>query len=543
LSRRGPGKVYLARQEQTGQFVALKVLAPVHSGDPQAVRRFGREKSWATGLDHPHIVRGIDAGKAEGLPFFVMELLDGLDLSRLVERAGPLPAVAEACELARQAALALQYAHERGIIHRDVKPSNLFLTQGGVVKLLDLGLARDASVDSDEASLTESGHLLGTIDYMAPEQAFDTHTVDARSDAYSLGCTLYKLLAGHPPFGGPEYRHLLKKALAHAQRPVPSISERRPDVPPGLAAVLQKLLAKEPGERFASLREVAQALEPFAAGADLAGLANRYSSPQELDPGEPPGQNATEPAATPQPVGPATRRTRRLLTIILAGVAVLGGAGFLLWFLTPRPDRDGQPTPVAERPQPPAVPESGIVLSPLPGTGRWQLVPNGDFEEPAIEGWPPGWPPQLPERNHGLGIFRRSTDRAFSGAASAQAAPEKDFTNNGFAAITDPLPVVPGRRYVLSAFFDAKRLSSGELWIDLAEVSFNVVVQAKPGTPGWQFAWKKFTPETDHVRIRLVRAGMVRAGEPGFIDSVGLTPCDGFSPPKQAGSPLIRDQR
>jgi serine/threonine protein kinase len=288
LSRWGPGKVYLARQEPTSQLVALKVLAPAQSCDPKAVHRFGRERSWAIDLNHPHIVRGIDAGEVEGVPYFVMELLDGLDLSRLVERAGPLP-VADACELARQAALALHYAHERGIVRRDVKPSNLFLTRAGQVKLLDLGLARDASVDGEEVSLTESGHLLGTIDYMAPEQAFDTHSVDARSDAYSLGCTLYKLLAGHPPFGGPEYRHLLKKALAHAQRPVPPISERRPDVPPEVAAVLRKLLAKEPGERFASLREVAEALGPFAAGADLATLASSYAPPQEFDLAEPPG--------------------------------------------------------------------------------------------------------------------------------------------------------------------------------------------------------------------------------------------------------------
>lgn len=224
LSRRGLGKVYLARHDRTGQHVALKVLAPGRSHDPKAMCRFGRERAWATSLDHPHIVRGIDAGEADGIPFLILELLDGLDLSQLVQQAGSLP-VEDACELARQAALALQYVHERGVIHRDVKPSNLFLTRDGQVKLLDLGLARDSSPEGDEASLTESGHLLGTIDYMALEQAFDTHTVDARSDAYSLGCTLYKLLAGHPPFGGPEYRHLLKKALAHAQRPVPPISE------------------------------------------------------------------------------------------------------------------------------------------------------------------------------------------------------------------------------------------------------------------------------------------------------------------------------
>ncbi len=529
LSRRGPGKVYLARREQTGEHVALKVLAPNHFDDSKAVRRFGKEKSWATGLDHPHIVRGIDAGEAEGVPFFVMELLDGLDLSRLVERAGPLP-VADACESARQAALALHYAHEQGIIHRDVKPSNLFLTRGGLVKLLDLGLARDASVDGEEASLTESGHLLGTIDYMAPEQAFDTHSVDARSDAYSLGCTLYKLLAGHPPFGGPEYRHLLKKAIAHAQRPVPPISERRPDVPPELVAVLRKLLAKEPRERFASLREVAEALGPFAAGADLATLASRYAPPQELDSTEPPGPNAAQPATSPRPGGPAPRRTRQHLALLLIVVAVLGGTGLLFWSLRPPADRGRQPAPEVERLHRAVIPESGVVLSPLPGTGHWQLVANGNFEEAAIDGWPPGWPPQLPDHNHGLGIFRRSTDRAFSGAASAQATSEKDFTNNGFAAITDPLPVVSGRRYVLSAFFDAERLSSGELRIDLAQVSFDVQLHAKLGVAGWQFIWKSFTPDVDQVRIRLVRAGTVQAVEPGFIDCVGLTPAEDFVP-------------
>src|SRR5262249_33677503 len=155
-------------------------------------------------LEHPNLVRYTDAGEVEGKLFLVMELLDGEDLAKLVKARGPLP-VAEACALVRQAALGLQHAHEQGLVHRDVKPSNLLLTTAGVVKVLDLGLARLCAAGPAGEALTSATQLMGTPDYMAPEQLLDSHAVDARTDLYSLGCTLYHLLAGDPPFGGPSY--------------------------------------------------------------------------------------------------------------------------------------------------------------------------------------------------------------------------------------------------------------------------------------------------------------------------------------------------
>jgi serine/threonine protein kinase len=171
-----------------------------------------------------------------------------------------LPA-AEACEVVSRAALGLGHLHKYGLVHRDVKPANLMLTPSGQVKLLDLGVARHPHVPAPREQITSHGQCLGTPDYMDPEQCLDCHAVDGRTDIYALGCTLYELLAGQPPFAGP----------AHA--PVPPIRRRRPDVPERLAAVLERMLAKDRGGRFVGAAGVVAALRPFAAGADLVGLS------------------------------------------------------------------------------------------------------------------------------------------------------------------------------------------------------------------------------------------------------------------------------
>jgi urea transport system substrate-binding protein len=193
-----------------------------------------------------------------------MEYLAGTDLFQLVKKNGPLP-VAEACEWARQAAAGLQYIHERGLVHRDIKPSNLFLVEQRRVKILDLGLAVLRSEQASGSGLTEKGQILGTIDYMAPEQWEDSRAVDIRADIYSLGCTLYHLLAGKTPFASEDYSTLMKQMWAHAQAPVPPLRERRPEVPAPVVAVLERMLAKKPGDRFGTPGEAAAALEPHAA--------------------------------------------------------------------------------------------------------------------------------------------------------------------------------------------------------------------------------------------------------------------------------------
>jgi len=183
-----------------------------------------------------------------------------------------LPA-AEACEVVRRAALGLEHLHKHGLVHRDAKPANLMLTPSGQVKLLDLGVARYTRVPVPGEQITLPGQCLGTLDYMAPEQCLDSHAVDGRADIYALGCTLYELLTGQPPFAGPNHGSVYLKMNAHVEAPVPPIRGRRSDVPERLAAALERMLAKDRGSRFVSAAGVVAALQPFAAGADLVGLS------------------------------------------------------------------------------------------------------------------------------------------------------------------------------------------------------------------------------------------------------------------------------
>lgn len=289
------GQVYRAVHARLGKTVAVKVLATSRLHDPQAVARFEREMKAVGALVHPHIVEGHDAGEIAGHHYLVMEYVPGLDLARLVSQRGVLP-VADACKVIRQAALGLDHAHRHGLIHRDVKPSNLLLTPDGQVKLLDLGLAllrgekavdscstRGPTVDASEGTaitpaasvLTSASCVMGTNDYMAPEQWHDSHSVTASADLYSLGCTLYYLLAGHAPFDGDGHTTVQAKRNAHlSATPVP-LSELRTDVPAQLDAVVRRLLAKRPTERFADAAAVANALRPFTSDRDQPALPRR----------------------------------------------------------------------------------------------------------------------------------------------------------------------------------------------------------------------------------------------------------------------------
>ncbi|MGO9110376.1 MAG: efflux RND transporter periplasmic adaptor subunit [Thermoguttaceae bacterium] len=277
LGRGGMGRVYKALQTKLDRVVAVKVLPRGRVGDRQAINRFEREMKAVGRLAHPNIVQAYDAREIDDTPVLIMEFVDGLDLAEIVRRVGSLP-VAEACELVRRTALALQCAHEHGLVHRDIKPSNIMLARSGEVKLLDLGLARfyaeGASISplSGGEEMTGTGQAMGTADYMAPEQASDSRTVGIRADIYSLGCTLYKLLSGRAPFSGPEFRATLDKLNAHVHQPVPSIRTVAANVPEKLAAILDRMVAKDPGERFATPAEVAAALEPFCKRANLANL-------------------------------------------------------------------------------------------------------------------------------------------------------------------------------------------------------------------------------------------------------------------------------
>jgi len=195
------GAVYLARHTKLDKQVAVKLLPTLPAKMPEFVARFEREMRAAGRLEHPSIVRTTDAGEQDGVHYLVMDAIDGLNLSRIAQAAGTI-SVADACEVARQAALGLAHAHEHGIVHRDIKPSNLILDGEGQVRILDFGLAQIGLRENGSAEITTVGQLMGTLDYMAPEQAERGGAVDYRADLYSLGATLFRLLSGRPPLAG-----------------------------------------------------------------------------------------------------------------------------------------------------------------------------------------------------------------------------------------------------------------------------------------------------------------------------------------------------
>jgi serine/threonine-protein kinase len=265
------GRVFKALHLRMRRTVALKVLAPQVMQSEKAKRLFQREVRAAGQLSHPNIVTAYDANHVNGRYFLVMEYVEGLNLDQLVRRRGRLP-VGLACDLIRQAALGLQYAYERGMVHRDIKPANLIAQRGPmrgspyVLKILDFGLARLHDAEDDPqpggGSIETPKHIvLGTPDFLSPEQARDMHAVDVRSDLYSLGCTFYFLLTGHVPFpGGTKFEKLVRHGT---ETPAP-VESFRPDLPPQVGAIVRRLMAKEMADRYQAPAQLAEALEPLA---------------------------------------------------------------------------------------------------------------------------------------------------------------------------------------------------------------------------------------------------------------------------------------
>ncbi|HEX4613006.1 MAG TPA: serine/threonine-protein kinase, partial [Urbifossiella sp.] len=259
LGSGGMGTVFLCEHKLMRRRVAVKVLPTAKSTDQASLERFNREARAAAAVDHPNIVRAFDIDQDENLHFLVMEYVDGTNLQDLVKKAGPLDPV-RACHYIYGAAVGLQHAHEMGLIHRDIKPGNVLLDRTGVVKILDMGLARLIHDTDDHITRKYDENILGTADYLSPEQAEDSHTVDIRSDIYSLGATFYFLLSGSQPF--PEGT-IPQKLIWHRSRQPRSIRDTRPEVPEGVVSIVSRMMAKKPEDRFQTPAEVIAALQPW----------------------------------------------------------------------------------------------------------------------------------------------------------------------------------------------------------------------------------------------------------------------------------------
>ncbi len=269
IGRGSMGTVYRAIHVNLHSLAAVKLMAPERFGGNNAIKLFQRE-TLAVGrlAGHPHVVRALDADQTtDGFHYLAMDFVDGVNASQVVAATGPL-SVADACEIVRQAALGIDYAHRHGLIHRDVKPSNLLIDRNGQVRVSDLGL-----VGFQASHRREEEIIVGTIDYMAPEQGSESRSVDHRADIYSLGCTLFKLLTGHAPYHGFEAGE--ERRTAHQEQPVRSLAEQFPDIDPHLDALVGRMMAKRPEARPASAAEISKQLEPWTGTHDLTDVVAR----------------------------------------------------------------------------------------------------------------------------------------------------------------------------------------------------------------------------------------------------------------------------
>lgn len=276
LGRGGMGTVLLARHRRMDREVAIKVLPVTAMESESAVARFYQEVKVAAQLKHPNIVHAYDAGEHRGFHYLVMEFVEGHDLAHVVHEIGPLP-LSMAVDYVKQACLGLQWAHNKKVIHRDIKPSNLLLDDEGNIKILDMGLARlggnNGSLDGKSMHLTTTGQVMGTVEFMSPEQAEDTRLADERSDIYSLGCTFYRLLSTAGPYSRDT---VVKTILAHRNEPIPDLPGRGDPLHVGAQRIFQRMLAKDPNKRYASVEQLLEDLERIEDGgaADFEELAS-----------------------------------------------------------------------------------------------------------------------------------------------------------------------------------------------------------------------------------------------------------------------------
>jgi len=343
LGAGGMGCVYLCEQESPRRRVAVKVLPLAKARNPAALERFYREAK-ATGiLDHPNLIRAYDVGQDREIHWLTLEYVDGASLGEIVRRHGPL-SLPRAAHYLRQAAAGLQHAFEVGLVHRDIKPSNLMLDRSGTVKLLDLGLARFFDDQNDNLTRKYGEGALGTADYISPEQADDSHTVDIRADIYSLGATGYFLLTGRPPF---DEGTLTQKVVWHQIRDPKPIRDTRPDLPAEFVAVVEKMMAKGRNDRFQTPAEVVAALAawtqtpiPPPAAHEMPRSSEPRATPVPAnmrDAGQPTASGSCEitPTAPPgEKPSVVQKPSRPLGTLVLAvGLMLVGLLAVVCWFV------------------------------------------------------------------------------------------------------------------------------------------------------------------------------------------------------------------
>ena len=429
----GMGVVFKALHTDMGRVVAIKMLSPGVMKNRQAVRRFLHEIQAVAALDDPHIVAAYDAGTYGKIQYLVMEYVEGHDLGYLVKHESPL-SVNWVCECIRQAALGLQHAHEQGLVHRDIKPTNLLVAKDPesdrpLVKILDLGLARFVTemtpadlagpgLDGDDGSLTQFGQYLGTPDYISPEQARDTRAADIRSDIFSLGCTFFRLLTRELPFPGQTVIEKLESRASTAALP---LRQFRSDVSVELEAVMSRMLARNPKDRYQTPREVAQALIPFSTGVPLATGAGQRpaalveksptTSPLPHPPGprppdpRPPGEDSrldlifeslaaceTDQSLLASAIATRIKRVSPRQWLVVAGLAAVLLTGSFLWYRLsaatlifdwPENERAGAVLSVNRRQIKLPVSQQRFFVSDRPGL--WEIRLQRDGFEPVEE--------------------------------------------------------------------------------------------------------------------------------------------------------------
>ncbi|MGE0609497.1 MAG: protein kinase, partial [Pirellulales bacterium] len=456
----GMGQVFLARHRAMGRKVAVKIIHEKRLGSRHAVARFQREILALASLQHPHIVTAFDAGEIDGVPYLAMEYIDGRNLADEVKHNGRMP-VKTAIEYIRQAALGLQYIHSQGIIHRDIKPSNLFVERMGTVKILDLGLSRwadwrDREQPDTANDLTADGDLLGTVDFMAPEQFANLRKVDHRSDIYSLGCTLYFLLHARAPFPGGSAG---EKLVAHREQPIPALSKARPDIGQQLEKVYQRMLAKDPSERFSQVDDLLKALDALGSRASESLATTAYGST----------------ADAPIDVTPERSQGRISWRRAAAATCLLGAVvAALFWanhwrFGTPPRNRPVSQSPV--RPlagMPDAAPASGA--QPAPASDE---VASGTAGEPATEApLNTALDPQPP-----LSLEHAAAEWVFKQGGTIDALHQNQFLAS--LGILEDLPAPPFQ--IMRINLAGTKIPSGELrhleplsqvsWLDLSRTN------------------------------------------------------------------------